>query len=191
MPELGNVRLNQLTDDIDALADTSDVSDLSPEVLQAGISELQAILGDFWQEQPINSDDVAGEASLWQDLARLIEVSADDLVKASLSNDFSAFETTADLKSVAEPTKASESSAQIEVTAQLTPATGLSSSPIPPLLSRSTESHESTDAKPDPTAKVTTPFGNNPNWPSPLVHPLRPARKLSSLAAVDLPKFGQ
>lgn len=43
-------------------------------------------------------------------------------------------------------------------------------------------------ANPEPTQRQ-QPLLNQPNWPSPVVYPLRPPKKLKSLAAIDLPSF--
>ncbi len=45
---------------------------------------------------------------------------------------------------------------------------------------------DSSDRDPEPSDEVILP---QPNWPSPLLHPLRPPKKRKSLAAIDLPSF--
>ncbi|NJN87177.1 MAG: hypothetical protein HC881_13870 [Leptolyngbyaceae cyanobacterium SL_7_1] len=146
--------------------------EVSPEVIQAGLEELQLAVNDLWKDAiapPINpatnppSDD--GEAALWQDLARLIDVSADDVVRASLAGDFSLFESI-DLQNAVLPTE--DASDDIPGRTQVA--------------SNVTEAAE--------TRSPSIPF-ENPNSPSPLVHPLRQLKKITSFAAIDLPNFAR
>lgn len=149
--------------------------DVLPEdVIKAGVAEFQAVLNSLWDEEGASTDPDANpfEEGLWKDLARLIDVSPDELVKASLANNFDAFTEGA-------------TEALPHAPGDTAPAgvADLPSQAEPPQPEPATAS--------DTDAKVTNPFIANPNWPSPLVHPLRPSRKLSSLAAVNLPKFAQ
>lgn len=104
---------------------------------------------------------------LWQDLARLIEVSTEDVVRASLSGDFSAFEAI-DFDAVAP----GDTALAVEAA---------SAEPLAGELKESAENSESDQSF--------IPGLAQPNWPSPVVHPLRPAKKQRSPGKVDLPSF--
>ncbi len=147
------------------------------------------------------------EDALWQDLARLIDVSAEDVVKASLSGDLAAFETL-DFDAVqvvnepqtashvtpkpAQPSRpagqsAGQSASQPADSPTLTPANAVT---VAPLLRRLNQTQvaaqqaESLELEQDDTSSLTA-----ASWPSPVVYPLRPVKKRQSLAMVDLPSF--
>lgn len=153
-------------------------SELPPEVLQAGLSELQALLGDFWDEQMPDID--KPDDQFWHDLAKLIDISADDLLKASLSNDFSAFEEKDSVPVSEEPIDRDRPTVA-EIPGAIAP--DLEAEPF------SLFNGESPATAPQDSSASSNPLANNPNWPSPLVRPLRPSKRISSLAAVDLPTF--
>ncbi len=148
------------------------------------------------------------EDALWQDLARLIDVSAEDVVKASLSGDLAAFETldfttlqainepqTGDLseRSLA-PSLASDDLPPVptnstSLSAPIAPAAPVSAAPLLRRLSQTqtanlAERAEQPDLDEAEVASLTT-----SSWPSPVVYPLRPVKKRQSLAMVDLPSF--
>jgi hypothetical protein len=148
------------------------------------------------------------EDTLWQDLARLIDVSTDDVVKASGSNDFDSFKATIAQTSQSAPLQSNSLDDTPLQKPQQQPLTlkqqidqGLS---IAQLLLSPTRS-ESADHPPalaqpaasQPTAKkddnqeqnIPGAFTANSNWPSPIVYPLRTPKKIESLAAVKLPTF--
>ncbi|GAB4366174.1 MAG: hypothetical protein Kow00121_03370 [Elainellaceae cyanobacterium] len=156
-------------------------------------------------ESVANSDELLNavmadaEDALWQDLARLIDVSTEDVVKASLSGDLSAFESInfdtlppAELNQPdpreADPwTEAASPAANASQPLKACPSPGRSSSE--PALA-STESLTKEPAEKEKTA-TSVPALESSSWPAPLVHPLRPAKKRRSLAAVELPSFLQ
>lgn len=158
------------------------------------------------------------EDALWQDLARLIDVSTEDVVKASLSGDLAAFESI-DFAAM----QGNSSSAQ--VTAPEDPALPRQSPPnqnwpAPQVENPVTQAPESPAKVPAPIgadAAAVAPFVRqmvqaqarqteepaeqptqdfipaleNSSWPSPVVYPLRATKKRQSLAMVDLPTFPQ
>jgi hypothetical protein len=169
-------------------------------------------------EELLNSVMAEAEDALWQDLARLIDVSTEDIVKASLSGDVSAFESINFEAAQAEtsPTESADSEADLVKPSTDRTQTSLSSSPqVSPSVNAFTPkaapersghtaqprqpaepeiaaSHPAaSQPDPQPQAAPAPPIGSNPSWPSPVVYPLRPAKKRRSLAAVDLPSFLQ
>ena len=122
--------------------------------------------------------DADAEDDLWQDLARLIEVSTEDVVKASLSGDFTAFEAI-DFEAIQ-----SQSAESLLAQPEAAPPEAISQpSPNPP------------DLQPDPPsdsqADSFIPALTHSSWPSPVIHPLRPAKKQRSPGAIDLPCFAR
>ncbi|MBD2088939.1 hypothetical protein H6F67_03615 [Microcoleus sp. FACHB-1515] len=108
------------------------------------------------------------EAALWQDLARLIEVSTDDVVRASTAEDFAEFVQ----QMPDEPDWQPPASAPQTFSSE----PPISQAPVPA-------------PTPDLPAAIELPIAKS-NWPSPVVYPLRqPTRKRQSLAAVELPSF--
>jgi hypothetical protein len=169
---------------------------LPPEVIQAGVAELQSAIGNFWEQQSLELDSEA-EAAMWQDLARLIDVSAEDVMKASLAKDFATFET---INSDAEPahvamTTSSTSTPEADTITKVEESASAKVQQDPQTPASTTFSSESSaqlNVPPPPSEsskELSSPFAINPSWPSPLVHPLRPLKKLQSLSAVELPKF--
>lgn len=149
---------------------------LSPEMIKAGVEELQAALNDLWGGQQPAELPQGAEAALWDDLARLIDVSSDDLLKATLANDLPSATEALDLE-------------VLESSNQSTQETMSSETAIVPF---GDTPDRTRTAQPSPEvehSKDASPFLANPSWPSPLVHPLRRPRKLPSLAAVELPRF--
>lgn len=151
--------------------------------------------------QPQSSD---AEDALWQDLARLIDVSTDDVVKASVSDDFDSFDTIAPSTSESQPTSPVESSPastplkqsqsqsfDVEQTAQgISIANLLLSSSQVSVAEQPTSVADTSDSKASESEqKVPAAFTTHPNWPSPVVYPLRTSKKIESLAAVKLPTF--
>lgn len=153
------------------------------------------------------------EDALWQDLARLIDVSAEDVVKASLSGDLAAFETLdfSALQSVNEPqsplplnqpaVKAPPGPSSTTASPAASPITSGPTSEavtVAPLLRRlqqaqaadaanaAVASNTASSAAPPDTETSTL---DAASWPSPIVYPLRPVKKRHSLAMVDLPSF--
>jgi hypothetical protein len=123
------------------------------------------------------------EDALWQDLARLIEVAPEEVVKASLTGDLTAF--------------ASLNFDESEPPAQpLNPPSINPSSTPAPLNSKPqtgvTEPQISTPPTEPATQKSSIPaLAANPNAPSPLLHPFRPVKAKRSLSSVELPSFLQ
>jgi hypothetical protein len=159
------------------------------------------------------------EDALWQDLARLIDVSTEDVVKASLSGDLAAFESldftalestqslsqtgVAAAEDVVSPVvqldKPQLDKPQLDkpqpTTTSTVPHTDRSTEDavaVAPLLRRlsQTSGHD-----PEVTDTQSNPSQDlipalaTSSWPSPVVYPLRPTKKRQSLAMVDLPTF--
>ncbi|MBD2462426.1 hypothetical protein H6G89_15370 [Oscillatoria sp. FACHB-1407] len=182
------------------------LTDLSPEAIQAGLDELQSVIDDFLSGKSDAPTDA--ELSLWQDLARLIEVSTDDVVKASAAQNFESFTThEADsIKSVLDELTDSltdsdlaqqkippaaippqQPSASPDLTQQIPPAAIPAQQPSTlklPMSAIAAKIAAHASASKDPAI-----LAAQSSTPSPLVYPLRPTKKLSSLAAVDLPTF--
>jgi hypothetical protein len=188
---------------IDALQPLSPVPELKAPEPASMVSE---------PAQPIAPLPMAdAEDALWQDLARLIDVSTEDVVKASLSGDFAAFEA---IDFAALENKAAEPSVehdpwdgavapapmvQAEVQAEVQagtpvqipepqPAEAPAPQPAVPKKSARKSSIKAPLTTPTPTM-VPSFVATSQNSPSPLVYPLRPPKKRQSLAMVELPDF--
>ncbi len=77
---------------------------------------------------------------------------------------------------------------------EVAPALDIDLAHLEPQLDRSDLSKSSPEIpfQPLETTEPTTKTSNvNPNWPSPLVYPLHPAKKRKSLSAIELPSFTQ
>lgn len=158
----------------------------SAEALQAAASELQSVLESLLSDPPASDEAGAAEMALWHDLAKLVDVSTDEVVQAQAATDFSEFEA-----SVPTPPEAASHSAIAPSLA--TPAPSASSSaesrPGVTMPFEAAASHTAPDpASSTPASKPIAPFVAGTS-PAPVVYPLRPAKKLESLAAVDLPNF--
>jgi hypothetical protein len=141
----------------------------------------------------LNSVMADAEDALWQDLARLIDVSTEEVVKASLSGDLSAFETI-DFQAL-QGTDAAPAAAQ-DVPPWFGPESEIESTKKPSTSDWfKAEPAQPSAAEPQTQAHVPSQASasafDNPGWPSPVVYPSRPAKKRRSLAAVDLPSFLQ
>lgn len=144
-------------------------------------------------DELLNSVMADAEDAMWQDLARLIDVTAEDVVKASLSGDLSAFESI-DFAALSD---AEPDSGFVDQTPPPNSVTVFSPedfpveeptpeqvAPAPAVQSSSQASNPSRE--PAPAA----PAFANPVWPSPVVYPTRtPKKRRASLAAVELPSF--
>jgi hypothetical protein len=132
-------------------------------------------------EEPEETHSTEAQDTLWQDLARLIEVSTEDVVMASSAEDFSEF--------VAQK---SPPNFAIGDEPEVTPpalAESLALAELPALADPWIEPEPiSVPTLPVSETRLNLPSAQS-NWPSPVVYPLRPTRKLRSLAAVDLPTF--
>lgn len=171
------------------------------------------------------STDRDAETTLWQDLAKLVEVSAEDLVQAGLIDQLAALSTEAiapdgeiypkqpagdpspDTPSLAlhgtdEPQPTSGNAAA--QSAAFAPAASAPIPPMPPrpvsvqpkLLTMPFETHRWAATVAESASPVHPDGGHSEAADpeaaanlAPVVYPARPAKKLSSLAAIDLPNF--
>ncbi|MCY7285929.1 MAG: hypothetical protein LH679_21390 [Cyanobacteria bacterium CAN_BIN43] len=152
------------------------------------------------------------EDALWQDLARLIDVSTEDVVKASLSGDFAAFEAidfsalenAASITSVEQdpwdiPTAPSQATSSQAISPQVSasvpaPKPQAMEAPIQKTVQSPTIRQPAAvqpPLNPMPQSSVPAFVANSQNSPSPLVYPLRPLKKRQSLAMVELPDFNK
>lgn len=144
------------------LAPVEAIEAIEPTVIET--IEITADMLHAQSDAPAAPAPADEEAALWQDLARLIEVSTEDVVRASTAEDFTEFAQ----QMTHEPDWQS-------------PALELPTPPAP--------STEPAPAPERPAAKVELPIAKS-SWPSPIVYPLRqPTQKRKSLAAVELPSF--
>ncbi|TVQ19079.1 MAG: hypothetical protein EA367_12670 [Leptolyngbya sp. DLM2.Bin15] len=111
------------------------------------------------------------EESLWQDLARLVDISTDDVVQASLSGNFDAF---AAINYDAVPGQGTPSPKATSPKATSPKATGRPSLSLP---------QEQQAIAPPPTPLTL------PAPPAPPLAPPSPRKKRTSLASIDLPTF--
>ncbi|MBD1909485.1 MULTISPECIES: hypothetical protein [unclassified Leptolyngbya] len=132
----------------------------SSGALQAAAEELKSVLTNLLRQDPVA--DPTAEEDVWQDLARLVEVSPEDVVRASQAEDVGQFVPPPRVK---DPTPKPQLSMPSEVFQQKNAATR--SQPIPPV----------------------SPQNPNGTSPAPIVYPFRPLKKIDSLASVDLPSF--
>jgi hypothetical protein len=183
------------------------VSELISEPAQPVVAKLKEVPPP--QEVPMAD----AEDALWQDLARLIDVSTEDVVKASLSGDFTAFEAIdfSALENAAPTTSTEQDPWDVPTTpAPATPAQAISSpveasvqvpKPQQPIKAPVQETAQSPTVRqptavqppvnPIPQSSVPAFVSNSQNSPSPLVYPLRPLKKRQSLAMVELPDFNK
>ena len=147
------------------------------------------------------------EDALWQDLARLIDVSTEEVVKASMSGDFSAFESI-DFDAVQSqqspvpqpppaspaPTSASQPKAPKQPPKKRSKATPIPTQPVETAETPATPIHIASApvlpgiGKESHSSEIPA-LTQSPHGPAPLVYPLRPAKKRQSLAMVELPNF--
>lgn len=145
------------------------------------------------------------EDALWQDLARLIDVSTEDVVKASLAGDLAAFESIDFTAIQSEPTPPSSAASPSPKSAAQPSQPVSDAAQIAPLVRRLAQTGPKSPEQPagpatpavpaavqaSPAASESIPALDSPSWPSPVVYPLRPTKKRHSLAMVDLPTFPQ
>ena len=144
--------------------------------------------------------DADAEDDLWQDLARLIEISTEDVVKASLAGDFTAFEAI-DFEAIQAQ---SDQMPMTQLEAASAPQSldsdkDLSLEPIQPEpiqsepvnLPANTHSSPQPDTPPNPQTDSFIPALTYSSSPSPVIYPLRPAKKQRSPGAIDLPCFAR
>ncbi|MBF2083166.1 hypothetical protein [Thermoleptolyngbya sp. C42_A2020_037] len=173
------------------------------------------------------STDPNAETTLWQDLAKLVEVSAEDLVQAGLIDQLAALSTEAIAPDgEIHPTQPADDPSQNTLPlarrgageSQIQPPSDSSapqsaafsppaSAPIPPMPPRpvpvqpklltmpfethrwaATAAESAAPARPDRSNPEVTAPEAKANL-APVVYPTRPSKKLSSLAAIDLPNF--
>lgn len=182
------------------LADqTSEQVEAAPEPTESAADQLLAsVMAD-------------AEDALWQDLARLIDVSTEDVVKASLSGDLAAFESL-DFTSLQSNQLSSQSSDQPKAVepeviepavvdlsrSQTDSVDSDAAAAVAPLIRRISQAPIQTAPVQEPspeavdlsqTLQEAIPALATSSWPSPVVYPLRPTKKRQSLAMVDLPTF--
>ncbi|GAB4464565.1 MAG: hypothetical protein OHK0037_18740 [Elainellaceae cyanobacterium] len=160
------------------------------------------------------------ETTLWQDLAKLVEVSAEDLVQAGLIDQLAALSTEGMLEndsfpfqeiSSPAPSGVDESQRHAASRSSADPSTTFApaaSAPIPPmpprpvtvqpkLLTMPFETHRWATVAAESGVPPTRMDNPNPEAAdpeaaanlAPVIYPARPTKKLSSLAAIDLPNF--
>lgn len=192
-----------LLDPIAVEADVLLPAELAPEAVQAGLSELESALADLWMGQ---AEAIATESNdpLWQALAQLMAVPpvppVDDrpaLPPEQVSAPSEAHVAQDDgVAPLAEPTTTPEGFGSAAIpTFQPEPPRPLQGNRVsesdPPVISPvippAVSSPVEAEAEPEPTIPAIPGF--RANWPAPVVYPLRPSRKISSLAAVELPSF--
>lgn len=192
--------LADVSDAVPAQVDdlTTQLPSLPPEVIQAGISELQVVLGEILNTDLATLDgNEAEQVRLWQDLAKLVDVSSDDLgimARASAidteesSNPFDTAAIEATESDAASESSDTTSGSTDDVAQPITQAPSSSAS-LSFNLVTTTANASTPTSEHEQGEEQSSPFNVNPSWPSPLVHPLRQTKKISSLAAVNLPKF--
>jgi hypothetical protein len=133
------------------------------------------------------------EDALWQDLARLIDVSTEDVVKASLSGDLAAFESIDFTSLQSDQANQTDEVAEVSASAAVIPDFGGDASAVAPLVRRISQAHlrsEEPEAnEPEAEEQQERIPALASSWPSPVVYPLRTTKKRQSLAMVDLPTF--
>jgi len=196
-PATGQERIDDEVTPRPLAAETGDapLSPLSPEAIQAGLTELQSVLGRLWATPSMAAAPDEAEAHLWQNLARLIDVSTDDVLKASTAEEFTEF------GAIASDDPLAEDATTLDTTTL--DATTLVQSP--PTQSQPTLTNTLTHAERKlhlPTPSVATEIPQSVGVPrpastavdlltppSPLLYPTRSTKKRESLAAVELPTF--
>jgi len=134
----------------------------SSNALQAAAAELKSVLANLLQ--PKAEAETAGEADVWRDLAKLADVSPDDVARASQTEEVNQFlapplpgETAVPKPHLSMPSEVFQAKASPQGIPNFVPG----------------ETGTQGDGTP----------------PSPVVYPFRPLKKLESLAAIDLPSF--
>ncbi|MBF2079598.1 MAG: hypothetical protein IGR76_14040, partial [Synechococcales cyanobacterium T60_A2020_003] len=134
------------------------------------------------------------EEDLWRDLAKLVNISTDDIIQASLSGDFDAF-TAIDFDAL-HPSQTEDHAnpaGSDRPLADRPEIKGVEAKRSPVQASR-TDTLDLPFSKSSPISADSSELGSedaNPVEapPSPVVYPNRPTRKLTSISAVDLPSF--
>lgn len=148
-------------------------------------------------EELLASTMADAEDALWQDLARLIDVSTEDVVKASLSGDLAAFESI-DFNALQPSESGTAVRATVEtfqpevverISVEAVSAEPAEAEAIAPLVRRISQMVAQGSQPGINPAEESVPALSTPSWPSPVVYPLRPTKKRQSLAMVDLPSF--
>jgi hypothetical protein len=153
------------------------------------------------------------EEDLWRDLAKLVNISTDDIIQASLAGDFDAF-TAIDFESLrqaeqegivqndgrdgTEPERVAEQGRQgdrplestVESTLGTTDPSSAVNAPAAPPYTVQDKAQDGLDLPFAQERSVPTavPEPQTPP-PAPVVYPDRPARKIPSISAIDLPTF--
>lgn len=200
-PEVVTLELTQInpfTAALDALApQLSKSSELENGEFTSG--DLEDISLPNEVELPLDADDEAAERLL-QNLARLVEISTEDVVKASLADDFSTFaqpaatadESSSSATSIPALSQGARSEQRLPATLRkLVEMPFETAQPLSYSLSSQAagQVEEAQLAQQEASAESGDRFIAGSNFPAPVVYPLRPQKKIASLAAVDLPTF--
>ena len=169
----------------------------APQAAEPSIETTEALVDDVMICDPdalLASAMNEAEDALWQDLARLIEVSTEDVVKASLSGDLAAFESInfgaieakPDVQS--QPDRSTPAADSVPQMPAMSVANQPTTQPVALSTSALTDDAETESSDPNSSEDL-SPLSTNLSWPSPLLNPLRPPKGKRSLSHVELPSF--
>ncbi|NJO79614.1 MAG: hypothetical protein HC827_14610 [Cyanobacteria bacterium RM1_2_2] len=172
------------------------LADQADQTASSGLGETSSEHSALSADELLASTMADAEDALWQDLARLIDVSAEDVVKASLAGDLAAFESISFAEAQPNQFEPVERAAPKPEPA-VSDANTHDASAVAPLIRRIGHTGEPPvnpsapkPLQPQPAqAQGSVPTLTNSSWPSPVVYPLRSTKKRQSLAMVDLPTF--
>lgn len=156
---------------------------------ETGFPNLGDLETGFPNLSDLQMDSMLEEAEdiLWQDLARLIDAS--EVVDANSSENF--VEDFVESSASAEPINTSTPlQGTVEAVDNSKQPSTLEEQVLQRLIAEQQIPEQSALAEEEPpTDPQISAFTPNASWPSPVVYPLRPHRKRTSLAAVELPSF--
>lgn len=186
--EAAELQVNQLMS-IEAI-DEAPVDEVLNEVTESSADDVMIHDPDALLASAMNE----AEDALWQDLARLIEVSTEDVVKASLSGDLAAFESinfaAIETKSDIQPPETVQLNQPVDsVQRSTSPAPYQPASQDSSLVENEVADAVSEQPNEPKSDDVLSPLAANLSWPSPLLNPLRPPKGKRSLSHVELPSF--
>jgi len=169
-------------------ADVDPELQASSNALQAAAAELQSLLGNLFNPQAegntIGSEVPVAGTSIWQNLARLVDISPADSMAEEEAQASQAQDPTAGVAPA--PPVAPASTVRPTLSMPLDFFRQKGTLPPQPAASSPVAPFQPGNPVPPPTAQAAQPVNGTP---SPIVYPLRPQKKIDSLAAVDLPSF--
>ncbi|MGJ3251746.1 MAG: hypothetical protein ACFE0J_11525 [Elainellaceae cyanobacterium] len=199
--------------------DSSHIADSATASETVGLTtDLETAMHALQKSDIVDSSSSTDDDALWRDLAKLVDASADDVLKAQSAQDFETFSGTdvppsifskpghplsrssqSEDQSAGSPSPQESQSPPLSSSRSIdlpdpnhsksVPLTGSPSIPAHDSSSSETSAPDTQQQKNSNSSEQAAPALNRVTCPSPLVYPARPLKKRASLAAVDLPTF--